>query len=279
MKKNMIIPSIVTVLMLVVIIYLFASIKQPYVECSKRTTDSFGIVVNENLVITLSNNKISKMHVTKKIILPDKYLNDDSYLEEIKQALIKSYSYLSSDVVTISRGTNYLLVDINTLKDETIILNNISFIDMGGLQIKINPNTKSSEVVTLKIKDKYTEGEVMTKMKNSGYVCKQGFLSPLFVLGGDIMEYNIEKLVGEIDFSLGKLNYISDTYALTNREIEVLNKYDIDYKSCVSLKDVLNRIEDVFYTDDDLELDDLEEVSLSIAERDYYQNTNKQEDK
>lgn len=89
------------------------------------------------------------------------------------------------------------------------------------------------------------------------------------------MEYNIEKLVGEIDFSLGKLNYISDTYALTNREIEVLNKYDIDYKSCVSLKDVLNRIEEVFYTDDDLELDDLEEVSLSIAERDYYQNTNK----
>lgn len=89
------------------------------------------------------------------------------------------------------------------------------------------------------------------------------------------MEYNIEKLVGEIDFSLEKLNYISNTYALTNREIEVLNKYDIDYKSCVSLKDVLNRIEDVFYTDDDLELDDLEEVSLSIAERDYYQNTNK----
>ena len=71
------------------------------------------------------------------------------------------------------------------------------------------------------------------------------------------------------------MNYISNTYALTNREIEVLNKYDIDYKSCVSLKDVLNRIEDVFYTDDDLELDDLEEVSLSIAERDYYQNTNK----
>ena len=89
------------------------------------------------------------------------------------------------------------------------------------------------------------------------------------------MEYNIEKLVGEIDFSLEKLNYISNTYALTNREIEVLNKYDIDYKRCVSLKDVLNRIEDVFYTDDDLELDDLEEVSLSIAERDYYQNTNK----
>lgn len=89
------------------------------------------------------------------------------------------------------------------------------------------------------------------------------------------MEYNIEKLVGEIDFSLEKLNYISNTYALTNREIEVLKKYDIDYKSCVSLKDVLNRIEDVFYTDDDLGLDDLEEVSLSIAERDYYQNTNK----
>ena len=40
------------------------------------------------------------------------------------------------------------------------------------LQIKINPNTKSSDVVTLSINDKYTEGELMTHLKNNGYVCK-----------------------------------------------------------------------------------------------------------
>jgi hypothetical protein len=38
--------------------------------------------------------------------------------------------------------------------------------------MKINSNTRSSDVVTLSVGDKYTEGELITIMKNNGYVCK-----------------------------------------------------------------------------------------------------------
>ena len=49
---------------------------------------------------------------------------------------------------------------------------NIKFTNVEDLQIKINANTKAKDVVTLKIKDAYTEGEFMTHMRNNGYSCK-----------------------------------------------------------------------------------------------------------
>ncbi len=170
-KKNMVVPSIITLLILMVLIYLFASVKQPYLECSKKVTDQYGNTINEDLIVELNNNKISKMSLTKKITLNEKYLKNEQYLKQTKDALDKSYNYLD-DAVVISRGTNYVIVEIEVDDDETLILNNISFTDNEDLKIKINPNTKSSEVVTLKIKDKYTEGELMTRMKNNGYMCK-----------------------------------------------------------------------------------------------------------
>ena len=102
----------------------------------------------------------------------DKYLSDDKYLEAFKFAIKKSYEYLDDTDVKVTSGDNYILVTINASNKETLILNNIEFYENNGLQIKINPNTKSSDVVTLSIKDKYTEGELMTHMKNNGYTCK-----------------------------------------------------------------------------------------------------------
>ena len=52
------------------------------------------------------------------------------------------------------------------------MLKNIEFNDNGDLQIKIDSNTKSSDVIALKVGDNYTEGELMTRMKNNGYSCK-----------------------------------------------------------------------------------------------------------
>ena len=72
-------------------------------------------------------------------------------------------------------------------------------------------------------------------------------------------EYDIDKLVSNMDFNSGKLNNINGLL-LTNREIEVLDKYKIPYKNCSDLKQVLFEIE---------------EVQMSISERDYYENTNK----
>ncbi len=88
------------------------------------------------------------------------------------------------------------------------------------------------------------------------------------------MEYDIDKLVSNMDFFSGKLVDVGNGLMLTNKEIEVLDRYNIDYKSCSNLKEVLSKIEEVFYEDSD-DLEELDVVSETIAERDYYQNTNK----
>jgi len=85
------------------------------------------------------------------------------------------------------------------------------------------------------------------------------------------MEYDIDKIISEMDFTSNSLNDIGGLL-LTNKEIEVLDRYDIDYKKCVSLKEVIYLIEDIL---EEEEIEDLELISQSISERDYYQNTNK----
>lgn len=87
-------------------------------------------------------------------------------------------------------------------------------------------------------------------------------------------EYNIEELVQSMDFSSGSFSTLDHGIMLTNREIEVLKRYGIDYLSCQSLKEIIYKIEDLL-EDEFHDSDELEEISISISERDYYQNTNK----
>lgn len=86
-------------------------------------------------------------------------------------------------------------------------------------------------------------------------------------------EYNIDDLVNNLDFESNSLNDCGNGMFLTNFEIEILDKYSINYKKYSSLKEVLFEIEDIL--NDDGTLDDLENISKSIAERDYYLNSNK----
>lgn len=89
------------------------------------------------------------------------------------------------------------------------------------------------------------------------------------------MEYNIDEIISNLDFKSSKLNNLSNGLVLTNNEIDILNKYNIEYKSCNSLKDVLMLIEEKFNYEEVDNPDELDSVSASIAERDYYQNSNK----
>ncbi len=168
--KNRILPIILTLLILIIIVYLFINIKQPLVECEKTTTTNALVSIKETLLTTFSGNKITKMELTKTITLPEKYQNDTT-INYLKASLEKAYEYLNNKKKIIV-SEDEIIVKITVDKDETIILNNIDFIENADLQIKINSNTKSSDVVTLKINDKYTEGEFMTHLKNNGYVCK-----------------------------------------------------------------------------------------------------------
>lgn len=86
-------------------------------------------------------------------------------------------------------------------------------------------------------------------------------------------EYDINELINSLDFSSHKLVNVGNNIMLTNKEINVLDKYNIDYKQCLTLKEILYKIEFVLNEEDDFE--DLELISESISERDYYQNTNK----
>ena len=87
-------------------------------------------------------------------------------------------------------------------------------------------------------------------------------------------EYDIDGLLKDMDFTSGQLKRINKGIFLTNKEIEVLDRYHIPYQNCNSLKEITFLLEDLI-NDMDIVEDEIESVSKSIAERDYYQNTNK----
>lgn len=172
LKKGRVIPMILTIILIVVIIYLFATIKQPYVVCTKSTTNDLKIEVNEKIQVNLDGNNIKKMDLTKTIILPETFLNEeDNYLNSIKSTLKESYDYLPKKTVSINQESDRIIAHIIVNNDETLILNNIEFTNNKKLELEINANTKAKDVVTLKINDSYSEGEFMTHMKNNGYSC------------------------------------------------------------------------------------------------------------
>jgi hypothetical protein len=86
-------------------------------------------------------------------------------------------------------------------------------------------------------------------------------------------EFDIDSIIGQMDFESGKFNNINGLM-LTNREVEVLDRYNINYKSCTTLKEIIFQIEDLIQ-DMDIVEEDLDYISGTISERDYYQNTNK----
>ena len=172
-KKNKTFPIVITSIIIMIIIYLFATVEQPYITCSKSTIDNLDIRVVEEISTTIDGNKIKEIGLTKTIVLPSKYLEDDIHLNSIKFSLKKHYEYLDKDVLDYFVEDDRIVVKINVDDNETLVLNNIEFFDNDNtLEMKINSNTRSSDVVTLSVGDKYTEGELITRMKNNGYVCK-----------------------------------------------------------------------------------------------------------
>lgn len=60
---------------------------------------------------------------------------------------------------------------------------------------------------------------------------------------------------------------------LSDNQIEVLKRYDIDYKKYISLNSLIFEIEEVL--NEEVDASDLEEVSSRLSELNYYNNTNK----
>ena len=85
-------------------------------------------------------------------------------------------------------------------------------------------------------------------------------------------DYNLNDLLNNIDFESNRLVKINNKLYLTNYQIEILNKYNIDYKSLGNLSSIIYVAEEILEEDD---CEDLDEIIRELAERNYYENTNK----
>ena len=91
------------------------------------------------------------------------------------------------------------------------------------------------------------------------------------------MQMNNEELEKFVEETINenKLNKINNIY-LSNRQIQILNRYNIDYKNAVDISDLIFKVEEFInenYSYDDIS--DLEVLSQELSEFNYYHNTNK----
>lgn len=86
------------------------------------------------------------------------------------------------------------------------------------------------------------------------------------------MNEEIKKILNEIDFDNNKLQKINDNLYLTNNQIEILKRYNIDYEISTSLRDLMIKIESILDYED---IEELETLLTTLTERNYYENTNK----
>lgn len=87
------------------------------------------------------------------------------------------------------------------------------------------------------------------------------------------MNEEINDILNNIDFDNNKLIKINNNLYLTNNQIEILKRYNIDYETSNSLRDLMIKIEDILNYEEDIP--ELEELLDKLSERNYYEFTNK----
>ena len=69
-----------------------------------------------------------------------------------------------------------------------------------------------------------------------------------------------------------KLNKVNDNLYLTNNQIDILKRNNVDYITSNSIRDLMIKIENII---DYEENEELELLLDNLSERNYYENTNK----
>jgi len=86
------------------------------------------------------------------------------------------------------------------------------------------------------------------------------------------MNEEIKNILNNINFNDNKLIKVNNNLYLTNNQIEVLKRYNIDYETSNSLRDLMLKIENI------IDYEDIEELELlldKLSERQYYEETKK----
>ena len=76
-RKSMKLPIVITFIMLIIVVYLFATLQQDKVVCEKTTNFDNDVTLKEVVTTTIDNDSISNIQLVKKIILPKKYLDNE----------------------------------------------------------------------------------------------------------------------------------------------------------------------------------------------------------
>lgn len=84
---------------------------------------------------------------------------------------------------------------------------------------------------------------------------------------------DIEKLVKDVYEDKSFIKNRGNGIYLSDNDIEVLKRYDIDYSKYSSLNNLIFDIEEILNYE--IDIDDLDEVSRKLSELNYYNNTNK----
>ncbi len=86
---------------------------------------------------------------------------------------------------------------------------------------------------------------------------------------------NIEEINKDVLAQIDKNSYkkIKDGLYLKESQIEILDRYEIDYNSVSDLKELIFIVEDML--EETYYPEDLEGLSLEFSEFNYYNNTNK----
>lgn len=86
-------------------------------------------------------------------------------------------------------------------------------------------------------------------------------------------EININNLINDINNDSHMLKMRGNGIYLSDEEVNILRKYNINYESYNSLSRLIFDIEEVLNEESDLV--DLDQISKRLAEMNYYNNTNK----
>ena len=84
---------------------------------------------------------------------------------------------------------------------------------------------------------------------------------------------DIEKFVKDVYEDKSFIKNRGKGIYLSDNDIEVLKRYDIDYSKYSSLNNLIFDIEEILNYE--VDIDDLDEVSRKLSELNYYNNTNK----
>lgn len=85
-------------------------------------------------------------------------------------------------------------------------------------------------------------------------------------------ELDVNKLIDDIYDDKNMIKMRGNGIYLSDNDVNVLNKYNINYKKYTSLSNLIFDIEEILNEE---VFDDLEEISKKLSEFNYYNNTNK----